>query len=87
MINRGKRSKTVSEVKPVENMCKNLHSFLVISPVPKEVLPPGLKEDNPSQGNCWSHPSLSHIEQEYQESLIQGKIHNQQNSNEGLRYL
>ena len=41
--------------------------------------PFGLKEDNPSQGNCQnqlSHPGLPHIEQECQESLIQGKIHN-----------
>ena len=48
------------------------------------------KEENPSQRNCQnqlSHPSLSHIEQECQESLIQGKIHIQQNSNEGLEYL
>ena len=30
------------------------------------------------------HPGLSHTEQDCQESLIQGKIHNQQNSNEGL---
>ena len=39
--------------------------------------PFGLKEDNPSQRNCQnqlSHPSLSHIEQECEESLIQGKI-------------
>ena len=33
-----------------------------------------------------SHPGLSHIEQECQESLIQEKIHNQQHSNEGLKY-
>ena len=32
-----KRSKTVSEVKPVENIIKNLQSFLEISPVQKEV--------------------------------------------------
>ena len=52
--------------------------------------PFGLKGDNLSQRNCqnqMSHPSLSHTEQECQESLIQGKIHNQQNSNEGLKYL
>ena len=38
-----------------------------------------LKEDNPLQRNCQnqvSHPGLSHIEQECQESLIQGMIHN-----------
>ena len=94
----------MSEVKPVENINKNLQSFLEISPVQKEVLlshklrdhayeyqnPFGLKEDNLSQRNCQnqlSHPGLSHIEQEYQETFIQGKIHNQQNSNKGLKYL
>ena len=103
VINRGKRSKTISEVKQVENISKSLQSFLEISPVQKEDLPPrilqdhayeylnlfGLKEDNPSQRNCQnqlSHPGLSHIEQECQESLIQGKIQNQQNSNKGLKY-
>ena len=48
-----------------------------------------LKEDNLSQRNCQnqlSHPGLSHTEQECQESFIQGKILNQQNSNEGLKY-
>ena len=46
-----------------------------------------LKEDNLSQKNCQnqlSHPGLSHTKQEYKESLIQGKIHNQQNSNDNL---
>ena len=39
VINRGKRSKTLSEVKPVKNISKNnLQSFLEISPVQKEVL-------------------------------------------------
>ena len=50
----------------------------------------GLNEDNLSQRNCQnqlSHPGLSHIEQECQESFTQGKIRNQQNSNEGLEYL
>ena len=103
MIDRGKRSKTLSEVKPVENINKNLQSFLEISPVQKEVLllnklqdhayeyqnPFELKEDNLSQRNYQnqlSHPGLSHTEQECQESLVQGKIQNQQNSNEGLKY-
>ena len=103
MIDRGKRSKTLSEVKPVENINKNLQSFPVINPAQKEVLlshkpqdhayqyqnPFELKEDNLSQRNCQnqlSHTSLSHTEQECQESLIQGKIHNQQNSNECLKY-
>ena len=102
MIDRGKRSKTLSEVKPVENINKNLQSFLEISPVQKEVLlshrlrdhayeyqnPFKLKEDNLSQRNYQnqlSHPGLSHTGQECQESLIQGKIHNQQSSTEGLK--
>ena len=104
MIDRGKRSKTLSEAKLVENTSKNLKSFLEISPVRKEVLlshklrehayeyqnPFGLKEDNLSQRNCQnqlSHRGLSHIEQECQENLIQGKIHIQQNWNEALEYL
>ena len=44
--------------------------------------PFGLKEDNPSQRNCLnqlSHPSLSHIEQQCHETLLQGKTHIQQN--------
>ena len=39
VIGRGKRSKTLSEVKPVENISKNLQSFLEVSPLEKEVLP------------------------------------------------
>ena len=38
VIDRGKRSKTLSEVKLVKNICKNLQSFLEISPTQKEVL-------------------------------------------------
>ena len=38
VIDRGKRSKTLIEVKTVENISKNLQSFLEISPVEKEVL-------------------------------------------------
>ena len=38
MINRGKRSKTLSEVKLVKNISKNLQSFLEIRHVQKEVL-------------------------------------------------
>ena len=103
MIDRGKRSKTLSEVKQVENISKNLQSFLEIRAVQKEILPSNklrdhayeyenpfrLKEDNLSQRNCQnqlSHLGISHVEQECKESLIQGKIHNQQNSNEGLEY-
>ena len=104
MIDRGKRSKTLSEVKPVENINKNLQSFLEISPMQKEVLLSHklrdhayeclnsfrLEEDNLSQGNCQnqlSHPGLTHTEEKCQESLIQAKIQNQQNSNKGHKYL
>ena len=86
LIDRGKRSKTLREVKPVKNISKSLQSFLDISPMQNKLQ----NEDNPSQRNCQnqlSHPGLSHIEQECQENLIQGKIHIQQNSNEGLEYL
>ena len=38
-VDRGKRSKTLSQVKPVKNISKNLQSFLDVSPVQKEVLP------------------------------------------------
>ena len=79
----------------MENISKNVQSFLKIRPEQKEVYPwhklwdhayeyqnPfGLKEDNFSQRNCQnqlSHPGLSHIEQEFQKSLIQGETHNQQ---------
>ena len=36
MIDGGKRSKTLSEVKAVKNINKNLQSFLEISPVQRE---------------------------------------------------
>ena len=36
VIDRGKRSKTLSEIKPVKNINKNLQSFLEISPMQKE---------------------------------------------------
>ena len=74
----------------------NPESFLGISPVQKEVFLSHklqghtYEEDDPSLRNCenqLSHPSLSHVEQECQESLIQGKINIQQNSNKGLEYL
>ena len=38
VIDRGKRSKILSEVKSVENISKDLWSFLEISPKQKEVL-------------------------------------------------
>ena len=37
-INRGKISKALIEVKWVENISKNLQSFLEISPMQKEIL-------------------------------------------------
>ena len=103
MIDKGKRSKTLSKVKPVENINKNLQSFPEMNPMQKEVLlshklgdhtyeyqnPFELKGDNLVQRNCQnqlSHPGFSHTEQECQESLTQGKIHNQHNSNEGFKY-
>ena len=39
VIDRGKRSKTLSEVKPVQNISKNPQNFVEVSPVQKEVLP------------------------------------------------
>ena len=103
VIDRGKKNKTLSEVKAIENISQNIQSFLEISPVQKEAFVSHkmrdhayeyqnlfeLNEDKLSQRN-WqnqlSHPGLSHMEKECQESLIQGKIHNQQNSNEGFKY-
>ena len=38
MIDRGKRNKSLSEVKPVKNIKKNLQSFLVISSKQEEIL-------------------------------------------------
>ena len=38
VTDRGKRSKTMSEVKPAENITKNLQSFVEISPMQNEVL-------------------------------------------------
>ena len=72
VISRGKGSKTLTEVKQVENIIKNLQSVLEISPVLKEDLPSHklrdhayeyrnpfrLQEDNLSQRNCQNQ--LSH---------------------------
>ena len=38
VIDRGKRSNTLSEVKPAKNRIKNRQSFLEISPIQKEGL-------------------------------------------------
>ena len=46
VIDRGKRSKTLSEVKPIENINKNPQSFLEISPVQKEDLPSHKLQDH-----------------------------------------
>ena len=39
VIDEGKKSKTLSDIKPVENISKNLQRFLEISPMLKEVPP------------------------------------------------
>ena len=39
VIDRGKRSKILNEVKPVKNVSRNLQNFVEITPVQKEVLP------------------------------------------------
>ena len=46
VINRGKRSKILSEVKPVKNISKNLNSFLERSLLQKEVLPSHKLQDH-----------------------------------------
>ena len=45
VTDRGKGSKTLSDVKPIENISKNPQSFLEIRPVRKEV-PPSQKVQN-----------------------------------------
>ena len=94
MIKKGKRSKTLNEVKQVKNISKNLLRFLEISPVQKEILPlhklqDHAKEDNPLKRNCQNqliHQSLLYIEQECQESLIQGEFHISQTWYKDLSY-
>ena len=46
MIDRGKRSKTLVEIKLVKNISKNPQSFLDISPVQKEILPSHKLQDH-----------------------------------------
>ena len=46
VIDRGKRSKTLSEVKLVENIHKNPQSFLEISNMQKKVLPSHKLQDH-----------------------------------------
>ena len=50
MIDRGKRSKTLNEVKPVKNVNKYPQSFLEISPIQKEILPSHKLQDH-AQGS------------------------------------
>ena len=46
MIDRGKRSKTLNEVEPVNNISKNLQSFLELNLVKKEVPPSHKLQDH-----------------------------------------
>ena len=61
MIDRGKRSKTLSEVKPVENISKNLQSFLEISLVQKEVLLSHKLQDHMSTRILLDHTEIASI--------------------------
>ena len=64
VIDSGKRSKTLSEVKLVENISKNLRSFLEINPMQKEVLLSRKLQDHAfSFFNCYlavPWPTLGH---------------------------
>ena len=51
VIDRGKRCKTLNEVKPVKNISKNQPSFLKISPVQKEVPPSHKLQDHAYMSN------------------------------------
>ena len=46
MIDRGKKSKTLSEEKPAENISMNLQNFIEINPMQKEDLLPHKLQDN-----------------------------------------
>ena len=73
------------EISPMQK--ETLPSHKLQDPVYKLLNPFGLKGDKPSQRNCQnqlSHGSLSHIEQECQESFIQREVHIQQNSSKDL---
>ena len=48
VIDGGKRSKTLSELKTVENISKNLHSFLETCPEQKKVLSQPKLQDHAS---------------------------------------
>ena len=46
VVDRGKRSKALNEVKPVGNISKNPQSFLEMNPMPKEVPPSHKLQDH-----------------------------------------
>ena len=46
VTDRGKTSTTMNEVQPAKNISKNMHSFLEISPVQREVLPSHKVQDH-----------------------------------------
>ena len=46
VINRGKRSRALTEIKPVKIISNNLRSVLVIRPMQKEVLPSHKLQDH-----------------------------------------
>ena len=49
MFDTGKRTKTLTEVRPAENISNNLQSFLPIRPVQKEVGPLHKLQDHAKQ--------------------------------------
>ena len=95
VTDRGKRRKTLHEVQPVENINKKPQSFLELCREHKKVLHVDCKAMYMSNRILYDYRKTktlhreisriswviqgSHIVQECQESLIQGKIHIQQN--------
>ena len=82
-------------MKPVEKINKNQQRFLEISPVQKEAFPSNklqghaYEKQNPfslKEDNQLIQAILSRTDQKYKESLIQEKIHIQENSNKELEY-
>ena len=94
VIDRGKKGKTLNEVKPVENS-KNPQSFLEILPGIRKflfVVHINCMTMHISNRILWdknkitTHRELFRINSVIEEILIQGKINTQQNSNEDLKY-
>ena len=97
MIDRGKQSKTLSEVKLIENISENPRNFLEISPIPKKVPPSHKlqhhaheqpnpfvsKEGNSSQRNCQNWVIQVCLTQ----SINVWGVHMQQNLNEDLKFV